>query len=85
LHLDNGGHAILLDTRHHAWEPVPRGLRNDRPLLLAPILLKPAEVGESDEALAARGASDAQSAGCSPATKRVDRDPEKLGGLSDPD
>jgi hypothetical protein len=85
LHLDDRGHAVPLDTSDDAREPVPRGLCDDRALALAPILLEPTEVGERDETLTACGSPHAQSAGCSPATKRVDRNPEELGGLADSD
>jgi hypothetical protein len=54
LHFDYRSDAILFDARDHAREPVPRGLRGDRPFALAPICLESAEVGERDETLAAR-------------------------------
>jgi hypothetical protein len=53
LHLDDRGHAVLLDPGHNARESVPRGLRDDWPrLLLTPLILEAADVDKSDEALA---------------------------------
>jgi hypothetical protein len=54
LHLDDRGHAVFFDPGHNARESVPCGLRDDRPrLLLTPLFLEAAEIGECDETLAA--------------------------------
>jgi hypothetical protein len=82
LHLDYGGHAVLFNARHQTRESVSCGLRDHGALAPAPILLESPEVCERDEALATRGPPHAEAAGSCPATKRVDRDPEELGGLT---
>lgn len=56
LHFDHGRHAILFNMGHDSFEPVPRGLRDDRPLSGLPsLVLEAADIGLGHEPLPTRG------------------------------
>lgn len=85
--LDNGGHPIAFDPRHDAGEPVPRGLRNDRPIpRLPPALAEQArDLVDVDDALPAARTSHAEPAVGLPPAERLDGYAEHLRRLTHPD
>ena len=83
-HLDDRRHPILLDAGDDAREPVSGGLRDDRSIgrRLAALIEEPADLVEVDHALAALGSLHPESSLGLPASQRLDRHTEHLGGLA---